>query len=162
MKQLWAPWRIAYLRKKAPSGCVFCQIKGSGFSESDYVLWQGEHCFVALNLYPYNSGHLLIIPTHHIGELDLLPTESFVQLCETLRRSVKILQEVLKCHGVNVGMNLGHAAGAGIPHHLHYHVVPRWDGDVNFMPVLAETRVIPQLLESTYQNLKPHFSKLMD
>ncbi|HEY7163478.1 MAG TPA: HIT domain-containing protein [Candidatus Binatia bacterium] len=161
MKQLWAPWRMAYIDEgsKAP-GCVFCENLKHKDSREVLVITQTRHSMVMLNKYPYNNGHLLLAPKRHESELIRLPAEEYVDLSEALRKSVEVIRHVLKPGGVNLGMNLGHTAGAGIEDHLHWHVVPRWDGDTNFMPVIAETKVMPQHLLDSYDRLKSHFENL--
>ena len=162
MKQLWAPWRMAYIDEGSKeTSCIFC----TKFRESDLkaglVLVHTPHTVVMLNKYPYNSGHLLLAPKRHENQLANLPSEEFIDLNDALRRSIEILRKVLNPGGVNLGMNLGKCAGAGIEDHLHWHVVPRWEGDTNFMPVAAETRVMPQHLLDSYDQLQPHFQNLL-
>jgi len=161
MNQLWAPWRMTYIDQGSnePS-CIFCaKSKESNFRET-LVVAQTTHSMVMLNKYPYNNGHLLLAPKRHEKHLSGLPMEEYVDLNEALRRSVDIVREVLNPGGINLGMNLGRCAGAGIEDHLHWHVVPRWDGDTNFMPVVAETKVMPQHLLECYDRLRPHFDRL--
>lgn len=162
MKQLWAPWRMAYIDQGAQeTGCIFC----TKFRESDLkaalVLVHTPHTVVMLNKYPYNNGHLLLAPKRHENQLSNLPKNEFIELNEALRRSIEIVRRALNPGGVNVGMNLGKCAGAGIEPHLHWHVVPRWEGDTNFMPVVNETRVMPQHLMDSYDRLQPHFQNLL-
>lgn len=161
MKQLWAPWRMAYIEDDArESGCIFCTKASGKDPRSELVLACTEHTVVMLNKFPYNNGHLLLAPKRHEKNLMELPAGEFSDLSETLRRSLEIVQSVLRPVGVNLGMNLGHCAGAGIEDHLHWHIVPRWEGDTNFMPVLAETRVMPQHLLDSYDRLQPRFQRL--
>ena len=161
MKQLWAPWRMSYIDEGAKeSGCIFCnKAKQSDLREA-LVVAQTPHSMVMLNKYPYNNGHLLLAPKRHEKDLPSLPVEEYVDLNEALRRSVDILRKILNPGGINLGMNLGHCAGAGVEDHLHWHVVPRWEGDTNFMPVVAETKVMPQHLLDSYDRLKPYFEYL--
>lgn len=161
MKQLWAPWRMTYIEGGSKeNGCIFC----TKFQEPDLraglVLTHTAHTVVMLNKYPYNNGHLLLAPKRHENSLAQLPVEDFVDLNETLRRTIEIVREVFNPGGFNVGMNLGKCAGAGIEEHLHWHIVPRWEGDTNFMPVLGETRVMPQHLLDCYDRLQPRFQNL--
>jgi len=161
MKQLWAPWRMIYIDQgsKEP-GCIFCNKSKERDLREALVIAQTAHSVVMLNKYPYNSGHLLLAPKRHEHNLSSLSTEEYSDLNEALRRSVDIVRQALKPGGVNLGMNLGRCAGAGIEDHLHWHVVPRWEGDTNFMPVVGETRVMPQHLLDSYDRLKPHFEQL--
>jgi ATP adenylyltransferase len=161
VKQLWAPWRMAYVEEGArEDGCIFCAKLRSRDPRADLVLTHTAHTVVMLNKFPYNNGHLLLAPKRHEKSLALLPGEEFTDLNEALRRSIEIVREIVRPGGVNLGMNLGHCAGAGIEDHLHWHVVPRWEGDTNFMPVLGETRVMPQHLLESYDRLQPFFQNL--
>lgn len=158
MKQLWAPWRMAYIEDGSKEqGCIFCIKSQSQDLKGALVLTQTTHTVVMLNKYPYNNGHLLLAPKRHEKNLAGLSTEQYIDLNEMLRRSVQVVREVFNPGGINVGMNLGKCAGAGIEDHLHWHVVPRWEGDTNFMPVIGETRVMPQHLLDSYDRLQPHF-----
>lgn len=160
MKQLWAPWRMAYIEDGSKEqGCIFCIKSQSQDLKGALVLTQTTHTVVMLNKYPYNNGHLLLAPKRHEKNLAGLSTEQYIDLNEMLRRSVQVVREVFNPGGINVGMNLGKCAGAGIEDHLHWHVVPRWEGDTNFMPVIGETRVMPQHLLDSYDRLQPHFQR---
>jgi ATP adenylyltransferase len=140
-----------------PDGCIFCEKPEAGDDEGAYILAREGGAFAILNAYPYNPGHLMIAPFRHVGDyVDLEPQEA-ADCDGLLRRSLEALRRVSNPDGFNVGMNLGRVAGAGIPGHVHWHVVPRWNGDTNFMPVVGETRVLPELLEDTYKKLKPRF-----
>ena len=161
MKQLWAPWRMVYIDQGAiDEGCIFCAKNLQKDPREALVLSQTKHSVVMLNKYPYNNGHLLLAPRRHEKKLDDLPQDEHADLQETLRRSVAIVRAVLNPGGINLGMNLGKCAGAGVEDHLHWHLVPRWEGDTNFMPVIGETRVMPQHLLDSYDRLKPHFESL--
>jgi len=161
VKQLWAPWRMSYIDQGAKEeGCIFCTHYRKDDLKASLVLAQTPHSVVMMNKYPYNSGHLLVAPKRHENNPANLPGEEFIDLNEALRRSIEIIQRVFKPGGVNLGMNLGKCAGAGIEDHLHWHVVPRWEGDTNFMPVIAETRVMPQHLMDTYDRLEPFFQNI--
>lgn len=161
MKQLWAPWRMAYIDAGTKDeGCIFCTQPRQSDLRAVLVLAQTEHTVVMLNKYPYNNGHLLLAPKRHENNLAQLPADEFADLNETLRRAVEIIRRVLNPGGINLGMNLGKCAGAGVEAHLHWHIVPRWEGDSNFMPVVSETRVMPQHLLDSYDRLKAHFEKL--
>jgi ATP adenylyltransferase len=136
-------------------GCIFCDKPLEGDDEATYILARRPTAFAVLNKYPYNPGHLMVAPFRHTGDLDDLTDEEMADIHDLLRRSVRALRDAMDPQGFNCGMNLGRVAGAGIPNHLHWHVVPRWTGDTNFMPVLGETRVLPELLAETYANLAP-------
>lgn len=162
MQQLWAPWRMAYIDDGAKEpGCIFCTKYRQGDLKAALVLTHSRHAVVMMNKYPYNNGHLLIAPKHHENSLASLAPEEYSELSEVLRRAIEVVKTVLTPGGVNVGMNLGKCAGAGIEDHLHWHIVPRWEGDTNFMPVISETRVMPQHLADSYDRLQPHFYNLM-
>ncbi|MEW6271226.1 MAG: HIT domain-containing protein [Thermodesulfobacteriota bacterium] len=157
---LWAPWRMTYVEGESPrtKGCIFCDLPAHGDPRENLVLHADDDAVVMLNRYPYNSGHLMVAPRRHAGDpLELAP-EAWAGLMEHLRRALAALRETFRPEGVNVGANLGAAAGAGIADHLHWHLVPRWPGDTNFMPVLAEVKVVPQHLLATYDLLKRHYA----
>lgn len=162
MERLWAPWRLAFIESgEKPHGCIFCLYPEENRDQERLILGRSEHSFVILNKYPYNNGHLMVIPRAHVSDLSELPDEAFDDLQRLLRTSTRVIREVYGPDAMNVGMNLGRAAGAGIADHLHWHIVPRWAGDVNFMPVLAETRVIPEHLERTWLKLRPAFDRVL-
>ncbi|MBE3588886.1 MAG: HIT domain-containing protein [Thermoanaerobacteraceae bacterium] len=154
MERLWAPWRTEYIGKDKGDECIFCEKLASTEDEANYLLLRGEKTFVILNLYPYNNGHLLIAPKRHVGELMDLSEEELLELGQMTRRMVSLLRSAFNPDGFNIGVNLGKVAGAGIPGHFHIHVVPRWNGDNNFMPVLGDVRVISEGLDTTYRKLK--------
>lgn len=161
MEVIWAPWRAAYIEAVKKEGCIFCDTLEERDPRSSLVLARTEDSVVMLNKYPYNNGHLLVAPKRHASRLDELSAQEFRDLSETLRASVSIVLKALGPGGVNLGMNLGRCAGAGVEHHLHWHVVPRWEGDTNFMPVVAEVRVISQHLLETYDRLSPYFKEFL-
>ena len=156
-KRLWAPWRLEYIKGPKDGECIFCVGPASGDDRAKYVVRRGEHCFTMLNAYPYNPGHLMVAPFRHVGELPELTDEELTDASHLLQRSVRAMREEMEPHGFNIGMNLGKVAGAGVPGHLHWHVVPRWNGDTNFMPVVGATRVLPESLDDTYKKLRPRF-----
>lgn len=162
MDRLWSPWRARYLASgdDAPrNGCVFCLIaEHPEDDETNFVLHRGQHGFVILNLYPYISGHLMIVPYLHTSEFDSTAKEITDELMDLAKRSQTALREVYNPEGFNMGMNLGKAAGAGIAEHLHIHLLPRWFGDTNFMTSIGEARVLPEDLKTTYSKLRPRFS----
>jgi ATP adenylyltransferase len=158
--RIWSPWRMEYIEShrndEAEGGCVFCALL-QGDPQEHRVLERRDLAFVTLAKYPYNPGHLLVLPTRHVGEIEEVKPDEAAEIFELTQRSIRVLREASDPHGFNVGLNLGRVAGAGIPDHLHWHVVPRWGGDTNFMPVVSETRVLPELLEQTYEKLAPRF-----
>ena len=138
--------------------CIFCSLPAAGDDEAAHVLRRGELAFVVLNAFPYNPGPLMVAPLRHTGDFEDLAAEEADELTRLQRTSLRALREEMGPHGFNVGMNIGKVAGAGFPGHLHWHIVPRWDGDTNFMPVVGQTRVLPELLDETYRRLRPRFS----
>jgi len=137
-------------------GCVFCALL-DGRSDEDRILAREDHAFLTLAKFPYNPGHLLVLPSRHEGDIEALSPGEHAAIARLLQRGIRALREASAPHGFNVGLNLGHVAGAGIPEHLHWHVVPRWGGDTNFMPVVGETRVLPELIQESYDKLAPYF-----
>lgn len=161
MKQLWAPWRMPYIEQSEPArGCIFCKAVEDESDEENHVLYRGTQCFVMLNLYPYNSGHLMVAPYQHTGVFSELRAEVGTDVFVTAQLAVRALTESLKPDGFNLGINQGKVAGAGVADHIHLHVVPRWNGDTNFMPVLADAKVMPELLTATADKLRPVFQRL--
>ncbi len=154
MQQIWAPWRTVYIGSQIhDTQCIFCEKLNSNQDDVNYVLLRAEKVFVLLNLYPYNNGHLLIAPNRHVGELDELEEQEILELGLVTRKMVNLLK-TFNPEGFNIGANLGRIAGAGVPGHFHIHVVPRWGGDTNFMPVLGDVKVISESLDTTYSKLK--------
>jgi ATP adenylyltransferase len=139
------------------SGCIFCDHLAAGDDDAAYILTRGPLAFALLNAYPYNTGHLMIAPLRHAGDLTELSEDERAELMELTSRSVAIVREAMNAEGFNIGTNLGAIAGAGVPGHVHVHVVPRWGGDTNFMPVVADTKVLPEMLAQTYAKLRPAF-----
>lgn len=164
MERLWSPWRLDYVTGATDTSgndCVFCVAPGLPASAS-LVVARADACFVVLNLYPYNNGHLLVVPTRHIGSLAETTPEELAELMVLTRRAEIALTEAYRPHGMNIGINVGRPAGAGVPGHLHIHVVPRWEGDTNFMTVIGETRVVPEELPRTLTRLTPIFARLAE
>jgi ATP adenylyltransferase len=159
-EQLHPHWRIQYIRsRKVPgAGSPFAALLAANDDETNLILHRGPRCFVILNNSPYNPGHLMVLPNREVGELSELTSDERAELMDLLVLCQRVLQQVMSPAGFNVGLNLGKAAGAGIPTHLHFHIVPRWDGDHNFMPVIADTRVLPQALAELWARLKPAFA----
>ncbi|RLB05489.1 MAG: HIT family hydrolase [Deltaproteobacteria bacterium] len=153
MQRLWAPWRISYILNDKEDGCIFCNRLQGGDDRKGLILHRGRYTLVMLNKYPYNNGHLMVAPKRHVKSLEDLEQEEMNDLIFTIQRCVALLKKVLSPHGFNIGANLGKVAGAGVEDHLHFHIVPRWEGDTNYMPVLADTRVIPEHLQDTYDRL---------
>jgi ATP adenylyltransferase len=157
MEHIWAPWRIEYIEMEKPAGCILCDKPGQNRDAENYILYRGSKNFVIMNSYPYNPGHLMVAPYRHVASLDELADDELCEHFEIVRRSVGLLREVFRPQGFNVGMNLGKTAGAGIDEHIHTHIVPRWQGDTNFMPVVSGVRVIPDALAETYRKLAGRF-----
>jgi ATP adenylyltransferase len=162
MDIIWAPWRIEYVVSEKPKGCIFCDKPKEDDDRKNLLLARAQRCAVMLNAYPYNNGHLMIAPYRHVAALTDLTDEEISDIMRTAQQCVRILQQEFKPDGYNVGMNLGRVAGAGIDDHLHLHVVPRWNGDTNFMPVLADTRVVPESLVATFDKLAPLMRQIID
>ena len=157
METMWAPWRMEYILSEKEDTCIFCD----ALSENDdLTLYKGNITLVMMNKFPYINGHLLVAPIRHLSSLDELRKAEMTELMASVERSVAILKQVMNPDGFNIGMNLGKVAGAGVEEHLHFHIVPRWFGDVNALTVFGEVRVIPEHLKATYHNLKPHFDQL--
>jgi ATP adenylyltransferase len=157
MHVLWAPWRMAYIGGPKTPGCIFCQALETVDRRGHLVLSR-QPAVVMLNKYPYSNGHLLVAPRRHAAHLGELPPDDFHTLMDTLQRTATVLSAAVRAEGLNLGMNMGAAAGAGVADHLHWHIVPRWVGDTNFMPTLADVRVIPEHLEAMYDRLEPLFT----
>ncbi|MGC8604876.1 MAG: HIT family protein [Desulfomonilaceae bacterium] len=161
MERLWAPWRIDYiLESKNDSGCIFCDKPRADLDEENLIVHRSVGAYTIMNKYPYNNGHLLICPYRHVSDICDLNVEENSLLIQEVCRAVQVLKKVMKPDGFNVGINLGIIAGAGIAEHLHYHIVPRWAGDTNLMPVLADVRIIPEHLRQTREKLARSFDKL--
>jgi ATP adenylyltransferase len=154
MKRMWAPWRMEYLISNKDEGCIFCEKPAEKRDGENYLLYRGQHGYILLNLYPYSNGHLMVAPYQHVASLEDLAPEVLTELMLLVNLSLRVLRRALKPQGFNVGVNIGKAAGAGFVNHVHIHIVPRWAGDTNFMPLLAETRIIPELLDETYERLR--------
>lgn len=160
MDRIWSPWRHAYVTKSEPEpGCVFCITEAIGEGR-DLVVHDGQLAYVVLNKYPYNSGHVMVVPHRHVAQLALLERDELNEMARLTQLCEQVLTEAYSPQGINVGMNLGRPAGAGIVDHLHIHLVPRWSGDTNFMTVVGEVRVLPEELPATAARLRPLFAKL--
>jgi len=158
-RPIWAPWRMEFIAGEKPAGCIFCDFPAAPPAEDrrNLIVHRAEHAFVILNRYPYNSGHLMVVPGRHGADLEALPPAEWAALQELLRRSAAVLRATYRPEGINVGMNLGKAGGAGIADHLHWHLVPRWTGDNNFMPVLADVRVMVEHLDTSWERIRAGF-----
>ena len=161
MEHLWAPWRMAYIDSgdKKDEGCIFCVKAAEDNDAENLILYRGERCFVLMNLYPYNNGHLMIAPYVHVASIEELDAPTLTDIMTTAQQCLAALRDAIHPHGYNMGINQGTTAGAGIADHVHFHVVPRWNGDTNFMPVLADVKVMPDYLQNTYRQLKDAWPK---
>jgi ATP adenylyltransferase len=160
MERLWAPWRMEYISGEPRPGCLFCRVlEHPDDKDSELVVWRPEGAIVLLNRFPYNPGHAMVAPAAHVGELEALDDEPTTQLMRALKRTIGVLKGSMSPEGFNIGANVGRVAGAGIPDHIHLHVVPRWNGDTNFMPVLADVKVVNEHLLQTAAKLREAFSK---
>lgn len=158
---MWTPWRSKYIQgERVESGCIFCNAAAASDDVAALVVFRAPTCFVLLNRYPYTSGHLMIAPYAHVSRLNQVGVEVAAEMMVHARRAEEILESVYRPGGINLGMNLGEAAGAGIEQHIHLHVLPRWQGDANFMTTVGDTRVLPELLDDTYKKLKAAFDSL--
>jgi ATP adenylyltransferase len=163
MDRLWTPWRLNYVTVAShqPAGCVFCADRVQS-NEDDLLVYRGESCFIILNLYPYNNGHLMVVPTRHVARLAELSAVELDEVMRFTRAAEMALEERYHPHGFNMGLNLGKSAGAGVADHLHMHIVPRWNGDTNFLTVVGETRVLPETLADTAAHLRPILNRLLN
>lgn len=164
MQPLWAPWRMEFIAGAKPEGCIFCAFpkeKGDEADRQNLIVARSRSSFVILNRFPYNSGHLMVIPLRHTADFTSLTAEESADLHPLLQLAVSALGEAYRPDGFNIGMNLGRSAGAGIEDHLHYHAVPRWAGDTNFMPVVGATKVLVEHLQDSYEKLRPIFERLL-
>ena len=160
MERIWAPWRLEYVKdasKDKESECIFCAALEAGDDEASLIVHRGERCFVILNKFPYTNGHLMVAPYEHVSALQALDLDTVGELMSLAQRGMNALETSYSPHGYNVGFNQGRVAGAGVEHHIHMHVVPRWGGDTNFMPVLGDTRVMNQTLEDSFRTVREAF-----
>jgi ATP adenylyltransferase len=159
MDRLWSPWRLEYVTRDADAGCALCEAPQAPAGRS-LIVFEGRTCYVVLNLYPYNNGHVMVVPYRHTASLASLTSDELQELAQLTQRSEVALLEAYRPQGINAGINLGKTAGAGILEHLHMHVVPRWAGDTNFMTIVGETRVLPEALTDSAERLRPIFARL--
>jgi len=164
MENLWAPWRMTFIAPKTPQSqeCIFCTQPAEHRDEENHILYRGEHCYMMLNRYPYNNGHLMIAPFQHAGTIEKLSAETLAELMAQAQLALKALRFAMKPDGFNMGINEGKIAGAGYADHMHLHIVPRWNGDTNFMTVVADIKVMPEHLDIVYQQLKDALAVVKD
>ncbi|WP_297439135.1 HIT domain-containing protein [Thermococcus sp.] len=161
MKRLWAPWRIEYIRSPKHNGCIFCDFPKEHRDDERLILYRGEHSFIIMNNYPYNPGHVMIAPYRHVGKWEDLNDDELLEIMKLSQLVIEALKDVMNPDGFNMGVNLSRVAGAGIDDHVHLHIVPRWNGDTNFMPVIANTKVIPESLHEAYYELKGAIDRIV-
>jgi len=154
LKSLWAPWRIEYILSEKPKECLFCRVLKEDKDEDNLLLYRGRRSFIMLNKYPYNNGHLMVVPNRHVPSIENLADDELLELNKLVQLSIKILRGAMHPHGFNIGSNIGRVAGAGIEDHFHIHIVPRWLGDTNFMPIISDTKVMVEALKETYRKLR--------
>lgn len=159
METLWAPWRVDYIKGPKAEGCIFCSAVAADDDAGNLIVFRGARCFVMLNRYPYTNGHLMVVPYVHEPGMENVAAEALTEMMTLVQRSIRVLREAIHPGGFNIGVNQGVSAGAGVADHIHLHVVPRWVGDTNFMPVLSDTRVMPEALERSYQVLARGFAR---
>ena len=160
MDVIWAPWRIEYILSKKEEACIFCPGDDRSRDRERLILYVGPHSMVIMNKFPYNNGHLLVAPKRHISDMESMTEDEIMEVFYMIKNSISILKKVMRPDGFNVGLNIGKVAGAGIEEHLHFHIVPRWNGDTSFMTVLDEVRVIPEHIRQTYDKLLPYFREI--
>jgi ATP adenylyltransferase len=162
MDYLWTPWRYAYVASSERSaGCIFCDAPKANDDAKMLIVHRGQHCFVILNAYPYTPGHVMVVPYAHLDELQKLPAEAATEMMALSQRMETVLRELYKPDGINLGMNIGKAAGAGIAGHIHMHVLPRWVADANFVSVIGETRILPEMLEVTWERMREAMARML-
>ncbi|MFM8313868.1 MAG: HIT family protein [Deltaproteobacteria bacterium] len=160
MKPLWAPWRMEFITSEKKEGCcVFCDLPKEKEDKKNLILYRGESVFVILNKFPYNLGHMMVVPYEHTNQFQTLKKEQLLEMMQETQRVMGVLTEVYRPEGFNTGMNLGQAVGAGIKEHLHFHIVPRWNGDTNFMPVLSETKGMPEHLQTCFEKCSESYRR---
>ena len=156
-EKLWAPWRAGFILSKKEKGCIFCRRLKEKDSVKNLIVYRGQKALVILNKFPYNAGHTMIVPIRHVGQIEKLKADEAAEFFELLQKTVAIIKKILKPTSMNLGMNLGKASGAGVPGHLHMHIVPRWTGDTNFMPIIGKTKVVSLPLDPIYKKLRKEF-----
>lgn len=158
---MWTPWRMPYIRREKRAGCIFCEMLDEADDQANLVLHRGELAFLVLNKYPYNNGHMMAVPNRHVETIEALAAAEIGEMMELVVLGMAALRRSAQPHGFNIGINIGKTAGAGVLDHVHTHIVPRWEGDSNFMSVLAEVRLIPQHLEETYAELRSAIAAIL-
>lgn len=161
MDTLWAPWRIEYIKQSKDQGCIFCLKPAENQDQKNLIIYRGKTSFIIMNFYPYNNGHLMVVPYRHIADLSDLDLDERSELMSLLALSKEALKITMSPHGFNIGMNLGEVAGAGVKDHLHFHIVPRWNGDTNFMPIFGHTKVVSEGLNETREKLEKAFDEII-
>ena len=159
-KHLWAPWKMEYIKNKDASQKIFSSKPNETEDKENLILYRGQSCYIIMNYYPYNNGHLMIVPYEESDSVENLADETLTEIMQITKKTMKILRENLQCHGFNFGANIGKGSGASIEGHLHFHIVPRWTSDTSFMPVVGSTKVVAQGLYDTYDQLKPFFEEM--
>ena len=159
-KHLWAPWKMEYIKNKDASQKIFSSKPNETEDKENFILYRGESCYIIMNYYPYNNGHLMIVPYEESDSVENLADETLTEIMRLTKKTMKILRENLQCHGFNFGANIGKGSGASIEGHLHFHIVPRWTSDTSFMPVVGSTKVVAQGLHDPYGQLKPFFEEI--
>ncbi|MEO7021482.1 MAG: HIT domain-containing protein [Ktedonobacteraceae bacterium] len=162
MENLWAPWRMAFIAPKTPKSdeCIFCTQPAAQRDDEHHIIYRGDLCYIMLNLYPYNNGHLMVAPYRHVGSISQLDSVMLAELMAQVQLALSVLRLVMNPDGFNMGINEGKVAGAGFAEHTHFHIVPRWNGDTNFMPVIADIKVMPEHLDNVYRQLKEAIAKV--
>jgi len=156
VKTIWAPWRSKFIYQRKRQGCIFCQARDSRNTSKSFVIEKTKHSFSMLNIYPYNNGHIMVVPKKHKSSLEKLSAPETTDLMRLLNKTTRLLSKVIKPQGYNIGVNIGKVSGAGFPGHVHMHIVPRWEGDTNFIPILGDVKVISESLSSLYERLRKH------
>lgn len=160
MDYLWTPWRYAYVTgTNEGQSCVFCHKRDDKDDRKSWIVYRGDQCYICLNAFPYTSGHVMVIPYDHLDELQKLPQDTAHEMMDLCQRMEKLLRSLYRPNGINMGMNIGSAAGAGVAGHIHMHVLPRWIADANFMSVVGETRILPEVLDITWERMRKEFGK---
>ena len=160
LERLWAPWRIEYIMSRKPPGCIFCDKPAENKDDDNLILHRGKYNFIIINAFPYNNGHMMVVPYRHTATLSGWSSEEQAELLQLADLAVELLKKTMRPDGFNLGINMGLVAGAGVADHIHLHVVPRWNGDTNFMPVISDTRVISEAWRATYEKLKEALCEL--
>lgn len=159
MDYLWTPWRYAYVTAEKTPGCIFCELPKLGDDAKARIVLRGQHCYIVLNTFPYTPGHVMVVPYQHLDELQKLPAPAACEMMELSQKMELVLRQLYRPDGINVGMNIGAAAGAGVAGHIHMHALPRWVADSNFMSVVGETRILPESREITYERIRTALQK---